>query len=146
MKTAFDKIVDDLRGKGLDAEEILLELSKMAQENGNTLFATDIPKSVEEKAFSLLGKARIPDHLKGYEYWKVAIVSCKEKENIRMDETYEFVAKICNTTSSKVKRAMAYSTQYAFKKCSEKERKEFFGIVAQRPCNKDLLCFWVKKV
>ena len=127
MSNAFDVTVNALRENGLNSDQILKELSKLFQKMAETMECLDEKEVVEKKVISLLKKVGVPVHLKGFEYWKEAIIYYKETGNANMEEIYQEVAWNCKTTSSKVERSMRYSAEYAFKKCSKEDIETTFG-------------------
>ena len=128
MSNAFDVTVNALRENGLNSDQILKELSKLFQKMAETMECLDEKEVVEKKVISLLKKVGVPVHLKGFEYWKEAIIMYKEaKGKLTLERIYREVAGVYGTTSSKVERSMRYSVEYAFKKCPKEDIEATFG-------------------
>ena len=128
MSNAFDLTVEALRKSGLNSDQILDELSKLFRKMAETNNVSGETELIEMNATSLLKKLGVPIHVKGFEYWKKAIILYKKTTGKRsLEKIYNDVADDCDTTPSKVERAMRYSIEYAFKKCNPKDIEATFG-------------------
>ena len=134
MSNAFDLTVKALREQGLNSDEILEELSQLFQQlvDSNKKIAPE--ESMEGKIRRLLKDVGMPAHIKGYDYWTIAIQLYKKsgKENIRVGEIYKGVAEMCNSTINCVERAMKLAVQRVLDRCSQATMKEVFGANIER--------------
>jgi two-component system response regulator (stage 0 sporulation protein A) len=87
---------------------------------------TDIEMIVTEIIHSL----GVPAHIKGYHYLRTAILEAVKNNNILgsiTKELYPSVAKIYNTTSPRVERAIRHAIEISWDRCDEDVLNSFFG-------------------
>jgi len=71
----------------------------------------------------LLNKLGIKINVKGYWFWITAIEYKAKHEDINMSELYDEVAKLHNTTRSRVERALRHAYEYV-----KEDLKKYFNI------------------
>lgn len=71
----------------------------------------------------LLNKLGIKINVKGYWFWITAIEYKAEHEDVNMSELYDEVAKLHNTTRSRVERALRHAYGYV-----KEDLKKYFNI------------------
>lgn len=127
-ENAFDLTVTALREQGLNSDEILKELSQLFQRLANTDKKYGTDETNETRIRGLLKKLGMPNNLKGYEYWVVAIQIYKENGKVSLKkEIYPQVAKICGDTPLRIERAMRNAVEVMFKRGSTEVIMEVFG-------------------
>ena len=125
-ENAFDLTVNALRAQGLNSEEILRELGCIFQKLTDSV--ADTPKATETKIRELLKEIGMPNHLKGFEYWVVAIqIYKKNGMSLITKEIYPQVAEIYKTTPSSVEKSMRNAIGVAFERGSEDIITKVFG-------------------
>lgn len=125
-ENAFDLTVNALRAQGLNSEEILRELGCIFQKLTDSV--DDTPKATETKIRELLKEIGMPNHLKGFEYWVVAIqIYKKNGMSLITKEIYPQVAEIYKTTPSSVEKSMRNAIGVAFERGSEDIITKVFG-------------------
>ena len=88
----------------------------------------DTPKATETKIRELLKEIGMPNHLKGFEYWVVAIqIYKKNGMSLITKEIYPQVAEIYKTTPSSVEKSMRNAIGVAFERGSEDIITKVFG-------------------
>lgn len=78
---------------------------------------------MEKEIKELLNKLGIKINIKGYWFWITAIEYKAEHNDVSMSELYNEVAKMNNTTSSRVERALRHAYTSV-----KKDIEEFFDI------------------
>lgn len=78
---------------------------------------------MEREIKELLNKLGIRINVKGYWFWITAIQYKAEHGNVNMSKLYSEVAKIHNTTNSKVERALRHAYEYI-----KKDIEKYFNI------------------
>ena len=129
MSNAFDLTVKALREQGLNSDEILEELSRLFQQLEDSNKKADPDESTEARIRKLLKDVGMPAHIKGYDYWTVAIQLYKKrgKGNIKVGEIYRSVAKMCGSTQNSVERVMKFAVERVLDRCSQETMKTLFG-------------------
>jgi two-component system response regulator (stage 0 sporulation protein A) len=105
------------------------------------------PKMIEKEIFNLFKEIGIPTNLSGYEYLKTAVkLVCEDKE-MKIGITkklYPEVAKIHNSTPSRVERAIRHVIEVLFYDELSNVVKEIFGNTLKnnkyKPTNSHFIC------
>ena len=87
---------------------------------------TDVKTAAEE----FLTEVGVPSNLFGYEYLTVAIAALIKDPDLGkslVKGLYGHVAKLCNTTSSRVERACRHAIERAFERCDYEMIEGYFG-------------------
>ena len=124
-------------------EEFKKELLKVKDEKGSFIQEDKTEKSLYERVTELLHEIGIPANIKGYKYFREAIIYVIEKEetvNVAITkELYPTIAKKFDTTMPRVERAIRHSIEVAWEKHHGKNlRDEIFGY-ENRPTNSEAI-------
>jgi len=108
------------------------QLKSNSSENKNVLFrSTGFENlSLESKVTSILHNIGVPAHIRGYHYIREAImiaVGNIDILNYITKELYPSIAKKCNTTASRVERAIRHAIEVAWNRGKIEEIDKFFG-------------------
>lgn len=86
--------------------------------------------SLESKVTGILHNIGVPAHIRGYHYMREAILMAVDDIDILnyiTKELYPAIAKKCNTTSSRVERAIRHAIEVAWNRGKIEEIDKFFG-------------------
>lgn len=88
-------------------------------------------RSLDERITSIFLMIGIPAHIKGYTYLREAVkmvIANKDIINRITKELYPGIAKVCDTTASKVERAIRHAIEVAFSRGRIENINQVFGI------------------
>ena len=88
-------------------------------------------RSLDERITSIFLMIGIPAHIKGYTYLREAVkmvIANKDIINRITKELYPGIAQICDTTASKVERAIRHAIEVAFSRGRIENINQVFGI------------------
>nr|WP_122011985.1 sporulation transcription factor Spo0A [Maliibacterium massiliense] len=88
-------------------------------------------RSMDERITSIFLMIGIPAHIKGYQYLREAVKMVIENKDIInriTKELYPSIARVCNTTPSKVERAIRHAIEVAFSRGRIENINQVFGI------------------
>ncbi len=104
------------------------------------------PISLESKVTSILHEIGVPAHIRGYHYIREAIImSVKDVEvlNYITKELYPLIAKNCNTTPSRVERAIRHAIEVAWSRGKIDAIDSLFGYTVDnhkgKPTNSEFI-------
>ena len=127
-----------LDGKISDKE--LVEAKKQLEQNPKK------QENLEVRISEVFREIGIPAHIKGYAYLREAIVMVLEDKNLIYEVTkklYPAVAKVYDTTSSRVERAIRHAIEIAWDRGSYKILEKYFGYTIQekrgKPTNSEFI-------
>lgn len=86
--------------------------------------------SLKSKVTGILHNIGVPAHIRGYHYMREAIMMAVDDIDILnyiTKELYPAIAKKCNTTSSRVERAIRHAIEVAWNRGKVEEIDKFFG-------------------
>ena len=110
-------------------------------------------KDTELEVTNMLHEIGIPAHIKGYQYLRSAILYCIESPEILESITkglYPMVAKLYNTTPSRVERAIRHSIEVAWDRGSVDVLTKYFGYTINnnkgKPTNSEFIAMLSDKM
>lgn len=140
----------------LVAEKIRLRLSA----NEPMPRFADVEKSINETVAKVLKSLGVPEHIKGYQYLRQALIIMVEDQNYYgrsgsvtptiTKVIYPEVARIFNTTAERVQRAMSHAIEVAWDRGDLKTLQHFFGYTINntkgKPTNSEFLTIITKHI
>jgi two-component system response regulator (stage 0 sporulation protein A) len=107
--------------KPFDMDSLVTRIRQMKERIGSKAAANGKPRdpraSLEAKVTSILHEIGVPAHIRGYHYMREAIVMAVadlDVLNYITKELYPTIAKKCNTTPSRVERAIRHAIEVAW--------------------------------
>lgn len=104
------------------------------------------PFNLNARITQVLKELGVPAHLKGYEYLKHALaMTCAEREYLEeiTHRLYPDIAKQCNTTTSRVERAIRHAIETAWNRGDIDTLQSWFGctisITKGKPTNSEFI-------
>lgn len=102
--------------------------------------------NLESKITNILHSIGVPAHIRGYHYIREAIMMAVENIDIInyiTKELYPSIAKKCNTTASRVERAIRHAIEVAWNRGRVEEIDKFFGCTVNtnkgKPTNSEFI-------
>ena len=126
--------------------------------NNNILFKKSVKQldpdyGLETKVTEILHNIGVPAHIRGYHYIREAILMAVEDIDILnyiTKELYPAIAKKCNTTSSRVERAIRHAIEVAWNRGKIDEIDKFFGYTISnskgKPTNSEFIALIADKL
>ena len=147
-----DTILDKLRRlKGYRNKTSMLAGSRKVKPYGNK--AEYMEQNLENDVTQMLHEIGIPAHIKGYQYLRDAIimsVSDKEMLGSVTKILYPTIAKKCQTTPSRVERAIRPAIEVAWSRGKMDTINELFGYTVStgkgKPTNSEFIALIVDKI
>lgn len=109
--------------------------------------------SLESKITGILHNIGVPAHIRGYNYMREAIIMAVDDIDILnyiTKELYPAIAKKCNTTSSRVERAIRHAIEVAWNRGKIEEIDKFFGYTINtnkgKPTNSEFIALIADKL
>lgn len=109
-------------------------------------FGNDEDGDIETQVTKILHKIGVPAHIKGYQYLRTAIIMTVNNNNLINSVTkilYPSVAKIYDTTSSRVERAIRHAIEVAWDRGDLDVLNSYFGYTIQndrgKPTNSEFI-------
>lgn len=130
-----------------ERNEIVHELSTMKEEQSNV--PDDHLQIIVEDLLSDLG---IPCHILGHDYIVTAVIAIIEDERMKKmtKVLYPHVARVHDTTSSRVERAIRHAVEVGFDRCDADKLYHYFGNTVScnkgKPTNSEFLSCVTKEV
>jgi two-component system, response regulator, stage 0 sporulation protein A len=102
--------------------------------------------SLEAKVTNILHQIGVPAHIRGYHYMREAIIMAVEDNDVLnyiTKELYPSIAKKCNTTSSRVERAIRHAIEVAWSRGQVEAIDNLFGYTVSnnkgKPTNSEFI-------
>ncbi len=126
--------------------------------NKNILFKQSVKwqdenYNLETKVTGILHNIGVPAHIRGYHYMREAILMAVDDIDILnyiTKELYPAIAKKCNTTSSRVERAIRHAIEVAWNRGQIEEIDKFFGYTISntkgKPTNSEFIALIADKL
>jgi len=115
--------------------------------------ADDSQVPIEKKVTSILHEIGVPAHIRGYNYMREAIIMAvndSEVLNYITKELYPAIAKKCNTTSSRVERAIRHAIEVAWSRGQIDSIDALFGYTVSKhkgkPTNSEFIALIADKL
>lgn len=90
----------------------------------------EMKKDSEVLIINYLTELGVPPNLLGYEYLKVGLSKVLEKPSLIHSvtkELYPMIAEECNSTESRVERAIRHAVEVSFNNLDPNRQEEYFG-------------------
>lgn len=111
------------------------------------------PKDLETEVTSIIHEVGVPAHIKGYQYLREAIMMAVKDNDIINSITkqlYPSIAKIYNTTPSRVERAIRHAIEVAWNRGKMEAIDEIFGYTVSygkgKPTNSEFIAMIADKL
>ena len=108
--------------------------------------STDKTKNLETEVTNIIHEIGVPDDIKGYQYLKEAIIMCVENMKVIDSITkvvYPTIAKMYQTTTSRVERAIRYAIDVAWNVENIETIRKLFGyttnLEVSKPSNSEFI-------
>ena len=109
--------------------------------------------SIEAKITRILHNIGVPAHIRGYHYMREAIMMAVDDIDIMnyiTKELYPAIAQKCNTTASRVERAIRHAIEVAWNRGKIEEIDKFFGYTVNhakgKPTNSEFIALIADKL
>lgn len=127
----IETVIGNLEEALREGQEVLERLKvERVNEEKSDVKAEDNAESLDVRVTNLIQQIGIPAHIKGYHYVRKAIVMTTESPEMMEYVTkrlYPEVAKIYNTTSSRVERAIRHAIEVAWARGNLTYIRNLFG-------------------
>lgn len=114
---------------------------------------TSNPRDLESQVTSIIHEVGVPAHIKGYQYLRQAIMMAVEDNDIINSITkqlYPSIAKLYNTTPSRVERAIRHAIEVAWNRGKMEAIDEIFGYTVNygkgKPTNSEFIAMIADKL
>ena len=148
---AMDMGVDYFMIKPVESQNLLKRIKEISYVN-KTSGAGDL-KKLEEKITNIFLTVGIPAHIKGYQFLREAIKMAVDDPYIINSITkklYPNIAKVYNTTASKVERAIRHAIEVAWNKGKIENINDVFGLhvydTHEKPTNGEFIALVADKM
>ena len=152
MQKALDLGASYYMVKPFDMDALTQRIRQLMQEQKPLLkavapiTANTAVYDLETKATNILHEIGVPAHIRGYHYMREAIImSVNDMDvlNYITKELYPSIAKKCNTTPSRVERAIRHAIEVAWDRGDVDTLQEYFGFTVSgakgKPTNSEFI-------
>ena len=117
-KRAIDLGADYYMAKPFDMDTLAARIRQLQEKNQSSFRPNSaVQMNIEQRVTNVLHEIGVPAHIRGYHYMREAImmaVNDMDVLNYITKELYPSIAKKCNTTSSRVERAIRHAIEVAW--------------------------------
>ena len=116
--------------KPFDTEALLSRIRQLVYDKPADKGSADPARNLEARVTAILHEIGVPAHIRGYHYMREAImmsVNDMDVLNYITKELYPSIAKKCNTTPSRVERAIRHAIEVAWNRGKIDAIDELFG-------------------
>ena len=131
--------------KTLEKKDITSRVMQMVKTNDNMMASNNKP-SIESEVTEIIHEIGVPAHIKGYQYLRKAIIMTVDDIEMINSITkilYPTVAKVYNTTASRVERAIRHAIEVAWDRGDTDVLNKFFGYTVScgrgKPTNSEFI-------
>jgi two-component system, response regulator, stage 0 sporulation protein A len=124
----------------------LLSPNRVMHGNIGAMNSSNNSISLEAKVTNILHQIGVPAHIRGYHYMREAIIMAVEDIDVLnyiTKELYPSIAKKCNTTSSRVERAIRHAIEVAWSRGQVEAIDNLFGYTVSnnkgKPTNSEFI-------
>ena len=147
---AIDLGADYYMAKPFDMEALVLRIRHLKKEQGTTKTTERDQKlgtvNLEARVTNILHEIGVPAHIRGYHYMREAIMMAVgdiDVLNYITKELYPSIAKRCNTTPSRVERAIRHAIEVAWSRGKVDAIDSLFGYTVNnhkgKPTNSEFI-------
>ena len=131
--------------KTLEKKDIATRVMQMVKVNDKVSLPSD-KSSIESEVTEIIHEIGVPAHIKGYQYLRKAIIMTVDDIEMINSITkilYPTVAKIYNTTASRVERAIRHAIEVAWDRGDTETLNKYFGYTVSygrgKPTNSEFI-------
>lgn len=162
MRNELRIAIQNAKKQGISTEEMLnifvsvinetgeVQISKNGREYIQEFMEVPVNRKMEEKVTTIMHEIGIPANIKGYKHIRTAVIYAIQKPSVLeaiTKELYPDIAKMYQTTASRVERAIRHAIGVAWDRGKPEMLDKFFGYTVSdmkgKPTNSEFIAMIV---